>query len=95
VEVTHSGIHDLENDIGVLGQRRDSPTSIAKPVRPTEFSMWMAFPFVTLFVTLAIALGVIYAKARYQGMFPAYRIASLCGIIRKLLTHDRTPDSIL
>jgi hypothetical protein len=67
VEVTHSDVHDLENDIGALGQRRDSPTSIAKPVRPTEFSLWMAFPFVTLFVTLAIALGVIYAKARYQG----------------------------
>jgi hypothetical protein len=81
VEITHGNVYDNDNDIiDVLGQRRDSPTSIAKPVRPTEFSLWVAFPFVTLFVMLAIALGIIYAKARINGMSLALCASNICRV---------------
>ena len=49
------------------GLRQNTPTEIAKPVRPTEFSLWVAVPFINLFVILAIALGVIYMKAHANG----------------------------
>ncbi|KAF1847953.1 uncharacterized protein K460DRAFT_363968 [Cucurbitaria berberidis CBS 394.84] len=48
--------------------RRKTPTAIAKPVRPVEFSLWVAFPLVNLFIVLAVALGVIYMKARVNGL---------------------------
>jgi hypothetical protein len=44
-------------------------TDIAKPVRPSEFSLWVAVPFVNLFIILAVALGVIYLKAYANGTF--------------------------
>lgn len=50
-----------------MGRRRDSPSSIAKPVRPVEFSLWVAFPFINLFVALAILLAVLYGKAHANG----------------------------
>jgi hypothetical protein len=53
--------------ISALTQRRNSPSSIAEPVRPIEFSMWIVFPLVTLFVLLAVALGVISSKAKKNG----------------------------
>jgi hypothetical protein len=53
---------------GSLGVRRN--TNIAKPVRPLEFSLWVAGPFINLFIILSIALGVIYAKANVNGNFP-------------------------
>jgi hypothetical protein len=67
-EVTHDDTTDSEAGvISSLGARRDSPSSIAKPVRPTEFSLWVALPFVNVFVLLAVALGVIYGKAYANG----------------------------
>jgi hypothetical protein len=48
-------------------QRRDTPTDIAKPVRPIEFSLWVAGPFVSVLIALAIVLTVLFAKARIQG----------------------------
>jgi len=48
-------------------RRRDTPTDIAKPVRPVEFSLWVAGPFVSVLIALAIALGVLFAKAHVQG----------------------------
>lgn len=48
--------------------RRDTPTNIAKPVRPFEFSSWVAFPLVGLFVALAIFLALIFVKAQVQGI---------------------------
>jgi hypothetical protein len=59
---------DLEGVIiSSVQQRRNSPSSIAKPVRPTEFSLWVALPFVGGFILLAIALGVLYDKAHANG----------------------------
>jgi hypothetical protein len=67
-EVTHSDVTDAEAGfVSSLGRRRDSPSSIAKPVRPVEFSLWVAIPFINLFVLLAVMLGVVYGKARISG----------------------------
>ncbi|KAI4672117.1 uncharacterized protein J4E78_000617 [Alternaria triticimaculans] len=49
-------------------QRRNTPRNIAKPVRPVEFSLWTSIPFVGLFTGLAIALAVIFAKAKLNGL---------------------------
>jgi hypothetical protein len=59
-------ISEIET-IDTVGQRRDSPGSIAKPVRPIELTLWVAFPFVSLFIVLAILLGVLFAKAEFDG----------------------------
>jgi hypothetical protein len=65
----HSSAADPEiGTVNSLGPRRDSPSSIAKPVRPTEFSLWVALPFVSLFALLAIGLGIIFQKAQPNGM---------------------------
>ncbi|EMD67172.1 hypothetical protein COCSADRAFT_135871 [Bipolaris sorokiniana ND90Pr] len=49
-------------------QRRDKLTDIAKPVRPFEFSLWVAGPLVSVFIALVVVLTVIFAKARLQGL---------------------------
>jgi hypothetical protein len=64
----HGAVNYTDNQPALLGVRQN--TDIAKPVRPLEFSLWVAGPFVNLFVILAIALGVIYAKAHVNGTFP-------------------------
>ncbi|KAH9882358.1 hypothetical protein J1614_000594 [Plenodomus biglobosus] len=51
-----------------LSQRRNTPRNIAKPVRPVEFRLYVAIPFVTLFIALAVTLGVIYIKAQVNGL---------------------------
>lgn len=51
-----------------LSQRRTTPRDIAKPVRPVEFRLYVAIPFVTLFIALAVTLGVIYIKAQVNGL---------------------------
>jgi hypothetical protein len=58
--------------INPAGSRRDSPSSIAKPVRPVEFSLWMAFLLVSLFLTLVITLGIVFIKAQASGMLPPH-----------------------
>lgn len=52
-----------------LCQKQFTQSSIAKPARPKEFSLWMALSFVTSFIVLAILLAVVYIKARIFGMF--------------------------
>ncbi|KAH5582283.1 hypothetical protein HBI24_115040 [Parastagonospora nodorum] len=69
LEITPSAITYSETGfVSSTGQRRDSPSSIAKPVRPVEFSLWVAFPIINLFVALAILLGVLYGKAHANGL---------------------------
>jgi hypothetical protein len=51
-----------------LSQRQDISREIAKPVRPKEFSLWVFIPFVGLFIGSAIALAVIFVKARANGL---------------------------
>jgi hypothetical protein len=68
IEITH----EIDVDPAIpatdtLGQRRHSPSSITEPVRPIEFTLWVAFPFVSLFVVLATLLGVLFAKAHFNG----------------------------
>jgi hypothetical protein len=53
----------------LLSQRQDTPKEIAKPVRPLEFRLFMAIPFVGLFILLAISLAVLFIKARPNGMY--------------------------
>lgn len=68
MEIAHVDQHGpTTTSISALTQRRNSPSSIAEPVRPIEFSMWIVFPLVTLFVLLAVALGVISSKAKKNG----------------------------
>jgi hypothetical protein len=70
VEVHHHAVTDLGiQGLSLPAQPRDSPSSIAKPVRPIEFSFWVAVPFVNLFLVLAVVLGVIYGKAYANGTF--------------------------
>lgn len=59
---------DANVEVKPTDQRREALSDIAKPVRPNEFSLHVAFPFVGLFIALAIVLAVIFAKARVQGM---------------------------
>ncbi|KAH8731942.1 hypothetical protein GQ44DRAFT_735638 [Phaeosphaeriaceae sp. PMI808] len=66
-----------------VGRRRDSPSSVAKPVRPVEFSLWMAVPFVNLFLILAIALGIVYGKARVNGL----KLLSSNNIVQNMLEN--------
>ncbi|EMD86120.1 hypothetical protein COCHEDRAFT_1203266 [Bipolaris maydis C5] len=49
-------------------QPRNTLTDIAKPVRPTEFSFWVAGLLVTTFLALSIFLAIIFAKARLQAI---------------------------
>ncbi|KAF1928282.1 uncharacterized protein M421DRAFT_5341 [Didymella exigua CBS 183.55] len=49
-------------------QRQGTSRDIAKPVRPKEFRMWTAVPFVSLFIALSIALAVIFVRARANGL---------------------------
>lgn len=60
---------DQATDTGspLLGQRQDTAKEIAKPVRPKEFRLLMAIPFVGLFILLAVSLAVIFIKARANG----------------------------
>lgn len=53
----------------LLSQRQDTPKEIAKPVRPLEFRLFMAIPFVGLFILLAISLVVLFIKAQPNGMY--------------------------
>lgn len=62
-----------------MDEHRDSPFSIAKPVRPKEFSLWAAFPFINSFVILAVLLGVIFGKAHANGMSLASIYEALVG----------------
>ncbi|KAF1918845.1 hypothetical protein BDU57DRAFT_511601 [Ampelomyces quisqualis] len=68
-DITCADVTDFENGpISSLQQRRDRPSNIVKPVRPLEFSLWLAIPVISLFSLLAIMLGVVYAKARANGL---------------------------
>lgn len=49
-------------------QRQNTPRGIAKPVRPKEFRLWTGIPFVSLFITLSIALAIIFVKAKADGL---------------------------
>lgn len=51
-------------ELQLLGTARD----IAEPVRPKEFRMWTAVPFVSLFFALSIALAILFVRARTNGL---------------------------
>ncbi|KAH6639043.1 hypothetical protein C7974DRAFT_125364 [Boeremia exigua] len=51
-----------------LPQCQNTVRGIAKPVRPNEFRLWTAIPFVSLFFALSITLAVIFVKARANGL---------------------------
>jgi len=68
VDITPSTFHDNQNQVDhSLKEQRSIPSKIAKPVRPVEFSLWVAIPFVNLFVGLAVVLGILYGKAYTKG----------------------------
>ena len=47
--------------------RQNTLADIAKPVRPFEFSMWVAALLVSLFTALVVTLAILFAKAKLQG----------------------------
>lgn len=51
-----------------LSQQANTVREIAKPVRPKEFRLWTAVPFVSLFFALSIALAILFVKARASGL---------------------------
>ncbi|ENI07948.1 hypothetical protein COCC4DRAFT_130249 [Bipolaris maydis ATCC 48331] len=65
-------------------QPRNTLTDIAKPVRPTEFSFWVAGLLVTTFLALSIFLAIIFAKARLQAGLP---LPSSNTIVQNLLEN--------
>jgi hypothetical protein len=68
------GIEVLCPDTDTSTEAQTSPRcsntvrEIAKPVRPKEFRLWTAVPFVGLFVALSIALAVIFVRAQANGL---------------------------
>lgn len=52
---------------------------IAKPIRPKEFRLPTAVPFVGLFVVLMILLSVLFAKARPYGKLS--RVFCIFGLV--------------
>ncbi|KAF2826872.1 hypothetical protein CC86DRAFT_445792 [Ophiobolus disseminans] len=70
-------------------QALDNPASIAKPVRPIEFSRWVALPFIALFIILAVLLGIIYSLAHLQGL----PLPSSNTIVQNLL-ENYTPTAL-
>jgi hypothetical protein len=66
-------------------QRHDTPTDIAKPVRPIEFSLWVAGPFITVLIALAISLAILFTKAHMHGttcsvILNTFRILTKTGL---------------
>lgn len=58
-----------DNDPPMLHERQDtSLKEITNPVRPKALRLFMAIPFVGLFIALAISLGILFIKARLNGM---------------------------
>ncbi|KAF2125447.1 hypothetical protein P153DRAFT_425843 [Dothidotthia symphoricarpi CBS 119687] len=69
IELDQAPDSDNESQVPtILSQRRDTLSDIAKPVRPVEFSLWVAFPVVSLFIGLAVLLVTVFVKARLQGL---------------------------
>ncbi|RAQ98986.1 hypothetical protein DDE82_008717 [Stemphylium lycopersici] len=69
IELGHSPeIVDDEAQLPPPAQRRNAITEIAKPIRPVEFSSWVAGLLVSSFVALSIILTIIFTKARVQGL---------------------------
>ncbi|KAF2792711.1 hypothetical protein K505DRAFT_375878 [Melanomma pulvis-pyrius CBS 109.77] len=64
IEVNHA----MESEIPLLGQCQKPPKEVAKPIRPVEFRLLIAIPFVGLFIALAILLAVLFTKARSSGL---------------------------
>jgi hypothetical protein len=96
----HSSAADPEiGTVNSLGPRRDIPSSIANPVRPTEFSLWVALPFVSLFVLLAIGLGIIFQKAHANGTPKTIQLQRSYDLLKRdrsalaIFEHHRTKHS--
>ncbi|CAO2647279.1 Nn.00g082010.m01.CDS01 [Neocucurbitaria sp. VM-36] len=67
VDTATSDLEDLQSPM-LSHSRRETPSNIAKPIRPLEFSLWTASPLVCLFIALAICLALIFVKAEMQGL---------------------------
>ena len=58
-----------DNDSPLLHERQDSALKeITNPARPKALRLFMAIPFVGLFIALATSLGILFIKARLNGM---------------------------
>ncbi|KAF2276456.1 uncharacterized protein EI97DRAFT_377434 [Westerdykella ornata] len=75
---THDSSSALTTHLSIIESDRDThieepPTSdmeeVAKPVRPVEFRSFVAVPFVTLHLGLAVTLTVLFIKGRINGNF--------------------------
>ncbi|CAE7185453.1 hypothetical protein HRS9139_07140 [Pyrenophora teres f. teres] len=60
----------LDNPVSTAAvlSRQNTLADIAKPVRPFEFSIWVAVLLVSLFTALVVTLAIIFAKAYVQGL---------------------------
>jgi hypothetical protein len=94
-ELDHDDMRS-SHDTVIVGhtERRDSPKSIAEPVRPVEFRMWMACLLVAIFVALSIALGVIFGKAQSHGK-SLNSPAATCVVSCTPLTRPRISNTVV
>jgi uncharacterized protein (DUF2062 family) len=67
---------------------------IAKPVRPVEFRSFVAVPFVTLHIVLAVALAVLFFQGRSNGMCARSPVLFILPLLTCFLSnHLSTPGS--
>ncbi|KAF2705868.1 hypothetical protein K504DRAFT_459953 [Pleomassaria siparia CBS 279.74] len=67
-DATQTGIVEIgqvpNSDLPSVGDRQNTPKEIAKPIRPIEFRLFVAIPFVGFFVVLATSLAILFIKAQ-------------------------------
>ena len=69
VEISNNNDSDNEPRTSTISKERaDIVSSIAKPVRPVEFSLWASVTLFLIFLALAISLGLFFSKAYKYGM---------------------------
>lgn len=70
IEILASGLDPVYKESENDGHPQHSNTTreIAKPIRPKEFRLGTAVPFVGLFIALSAALAIIYVRAQGDGL---------------------------
>lgn len=76
--ITEADNYDpLDNDAHGAIRTDFDESQAPMPVRPREFRSFMVAPFVSLLISLAIALGVLLAKSQPHGKYTSTRECSL------------------
>lgn len=78
MDITASDDTGNEQRAKALSHQRDvSASSIAKPVRPAEFSLWASVTLLLSFLALAASLGIVFSKAHDHGKSVAHNVLAM------------------